>query len=519
MAKLHQKSNLQKIFSPDDFVKNIDYLYIIGIIFDQAAIMLRQSLQQKLQQKLSPQQIQLMKLLQIPTVALEQRIKEELEENPALEEGADLDESIDDEYGEETNDSADDEFDLSDYLQDDEIPAYRLSVKNQGKDVDDKTIPISLSKTFHESLTAQLGLQILEDDELKIAKHLIGSIDDDGYLRREITAIVDDLAFTQNISCNEEKLRALLKVIQKFDPPGVGAKDLQECLILQMDRKEKKDNVEEIAYTILSKHFEEFTKKHYDKITSKLEIENDELKEAIEEILKLNPRPGNSLAESQKPVQHIIPDFILEKLDGELQLSLNSNNAPDLKISRTYTEMLEGYAASKGKPDKDQKTTIMFVKQKIDNARWFIEAIKQRQDTLLRTMNAILVFQEAYFKDGDETKLRPMILKDIAGIVEMDISTISRVANSKYIDTPYGTFLLKSFFSESMQTDSGEEVSTRKVKKILQDCVAEEDKKKPYADEKLVFMLKEKGYKIARRTIAKYREQLNIPVARLRKEL
>ncbi len=518
MGKSHQKPNLQKFFSPDDFVKNIDYLYIIGIIFDQAAIMLRQSLQQKLQQKLSPQQIQLMKLLQIPTIALEQRIKEELEENPALEEGADLDERIEDDY-DDADESSDDEFDLSDYLQDDEIPAYRLSVKNQGKDVDDKTIPISLSKTFHEILTAQLGLQLLEDDEHLIASYLIGSIDDDGYLRREISSIVDDLAFTQNISCTEERIRDLLKVIQKFDPPGVGARDLQECLLLQLERKKDKDNIEEIAYLILSKHFDEFTKKHYDKIISKLDIEEEELKTAIEEILKLNPRPGNSLAESQKPVQHIIPDFILEKLDGEFQLTLNSNNAPDLKISRTYTEMLEGYAASKGKPDKGQKATIMFVKQKIDNARWFIEAIKQRQDTLLRTMNAIVDFQKAYFNDGDETKLRPMILKDIAEIVEMDISTISRVANSKYIDTPFGTFLLKSFFSESMQTDSGEEVSTREVKKILQNCVAEEDKKKPYADEKLVGILKEKGYNIARRTIAKYREQLNIPVARLRKEL
>jgi len=481
--------------------------------------MLRQSLHQKQQQKLSPQQIQLMKLLQIPTVALEQRIKEEMEENPALEEGAEFDENINDEYDDDSNETTDDEFDLSDYLQDDEIPSYKLSIKNNGKDVDDKTIPISASKTFHEILTSQLGLQLLDEGDYIIAQHLIGSIDDDGYLRREMHAIVDDLAFTQNISCDEDKLTALLKIIQNFDPPGVGARDLRECLMLQMDRIKDKDKIEKIAFTILSNHFEEFAKKHYDKITSKLDLENDELKAAIEEILKLNPRPGNSLAESQKPVQHIIPDFILEKTDGELQLSLNSNNAPDLKISRTYTEMLEGYAANKGKPDKEKKAAIMFVKQKIDSARWFIEAIKQRQDTLIRTMTAILNFQHKYFLDGDETKLRPMILKDIAEIVEMDISTISRVANSKYIDTPYGTFLLKTLFSESMQTDSGEEVSTREVKKILQDCVSEEDKRKPFADEKLVAILKGKGYNIARRTIAKYREQLNIPVARLRKEL
>ncbi|MBL4754642.1 MAG: RNA polymerase factor sigma-54 [Flavobacteriales bacterium] len=483
--------------------------------------MLQQRLQQKLQQKLSPQQIQLMKLLQIPTIALEQRIKEEMESNPALEEGAEADETEEDlldEYGEETQDS-DDEFDLEDYLQDDEIPSYRLTAKNTGKDIDDKVIPISVAKTFHEMLMTQLGLQMLAEEEYQIASHLIGSIDDDGYLRRELPAIVDDLAFTQNVITTEEQLKEQLKVVQQLDPPGVGARDLQECLILQMGRKELSEKAELTALSILKNHFDEFTKKHYDKIMGKLEIDEEMLKDAMDEILKLNPRPGNSLAESQKPVQHIIPDFILEKTDGELSLSLNSNNAPELKVSRSYAEMLETYSHIKGKADKEQKNAIMFVKQKIDSARWFIDAIKQRQETLLKTMSAIVDYQKNYFADGDETKLRPMILKNIAEIVEMDISTVSRVANSKYIDTPFGTFLLKTFFSESMTNEDGEEVSTREIKKILQDCVEAEDKRKPLADEKLAQMLKTKGYNIARRTIAKYREQLSIPVARLRKEL
>ncbi|MBL4577867.1 MAG: RNA polymerase factor sigma-54 [Flavobacteriales bacterium] len=483
--------------------------------------MLQQRLQHKLQQKLSPQQIQLMKLLQIPTIALEQRIKEEMESNPALEEGEEIeeqDEDLVDEYDDDTEDT-DDEFDLEDYLQDDDIPSYRLNAKNAGKDIDDKTIPISVAKTFHELLVAQLGLYMLDEEEYQIASHLIGSIDDDGYLRREIPAIVDDLAFTQNVIASETQLEEQLVVIQSFDPPGVGARDLRECLMLQMDRKELDGESGIIAVKILKDHFDEFTKKHYDKITAKLEIDDELLKDAIEEILKLNPRPGNSLAESQKPVQHIIPDFVLEKVDGELSLSLNSNNAPELKVSRSYAEMLQTYSETKNNAGKEQKDAIMFVKQKIDSAKWFIDAIKQRQETLMKTMTAIVNYQKGYFADGDETKLRPMILKNIAEIVEMDISTVSRVANSKYIDTPYGTFLLKSFFSESMTNEAGEEVSTREIKKILQDCIGEEDKKKPLADEKLVAILKVKGYNIARRTIAKYREQLDIPVARLRKEL
>ena len=479
--------------------------------------MLRQKLSLKLQQKLSPQQIQLMKLLQIPTVALEQRIKEEMEANPALEEGREELHDQDDPY--DTEQDTNDEFDLSDYLQEDDIPSYRLNAKNTGKDQEDKTMPISMSKTFHELLRDQLGVQMLDEKQYSIANHLIGSIDDDGYLRRDVSAIVDDMAFTQNISSTEEELETLLLVIQQFDPPGVGARDLRECLMVQLARKARQEDTIELAYKILDNYFNEFTKKHYDKIMDKLEISSDELKDAIEEIIKLNPKPGNSLAESQKPVQHIVPDFILEKSGGELQLSLNANNAPELRVSKTYQHMLEGYANAKGKPNKEQKNAILFVKQKLDSAKWFIDAIRQRQDTLLRTMSAILNYQEDYFLSGDETKLKPMILKDIAEMVEMDISTISRVANSKYIDTPYGTFLLKTFFSESMQTESGEEVSTREVKKILQDCVDAEDKVKPLSDEKLMKILKEKGYTIARRTVAKYREQLNIPVARLRKEL
>jgi RNA polymerase sigma-54 factor len=479
--------------------------------------MLRQKLSLKLQQKLSPQQIQLMKLLQVPTIALEQRIKEELEDNPALEEGREEKSEFEEDY--EGEQESNDEFDLSDYLQDDDIPSYRLNAKNSSKDQEDKSIPISISKTFHELIRDQLTLQMLDENKYKIANFLIGSIDDDGYLRRELHSIVDDLAFTQNISSSEEDLESLLDVIQQFDPPGVGARDLRECLMIQLARKPRQETNITLAYNILDHYFEEFTKKHYEKIMEKLDITSDNLKNAVEEIIKLNPKPGNSLAESQKPIQHIIPDFILEKSGVELLLSLNSSNAPDLRVSKTYHDMLEGYANAKGKPSKEQKNAILFVKQKLDSAKWFIDAIRQRQDTLLRTMTAIMNYQKGYFMSGDETKLKPMILKDIAEMVEMDISTISRVANSKYIDTPYGTFLLKTFFSESMQTESGEEVSTREVKKILQNCVEAEDKIKPLSDEKLMKILKEKGYTIARRTVAKYREQLHIPVARLRKEL
>jgi RNA polymerase sigma-54 factor len=484
--------------------------------------MLKQSLQQKLLQKLSPQQIQLMKLLQLPTIALEQRIKEELETNPALDEGKDEADSEfeQDEYDDEYDTAeGEPEFDFSDYT-DDDMPSYKLYSSNKGADADDKNIPFSAGKSFHEMLNDQLGLSVLDEREEIIAKTLIGNIDESGYLRRDLEAIVDDLAFSQNVETNEEELILLLNIVQAFDPAGVGARSLQECLLLQLDRRTFVDDATEIAKLILKENFDEFTKKHYDKIIKKLGITEEDLKDGIEEILKLNPKPGNSLNESIKVIEHIIPDFIIHNNNEDaLELTINSKNAPELHLNRKYSEMIETIMAQKGKPTKEQKEALMFVKQKIDSAKWFIDAVKQRQQTLLLTMDAIMHFQYDYFMSGDETKLKPMILKDIADKVNLDISTISRVVNSKYVQTPYGTFLLKTFFSESLSTSSGEEVSTREVKKILKDFIDSEDKRKPITDEKLADALKEKGYNIARRTVAKYREQLKIPVARLRKEL
>ena len=485
--------------------------------------MLNQKLQQKLLQKLSPQQIQLMKLLQVPTIALEQRIKEELESNPALEEGSNLEESSerDDEYS-DTHDElseSEKEFDFSDYVDDDEMPSYKLHANNTSKDTDEKVIPISGGITFHEILDKQLGLRKLSDHEENVAFHLIGNIDDSGYLRRELSAMVDDLAFTQNIRTSEEELEYLLGIIQTFDPPGVGARSLQECLLIQLNKKGKFDEIISIAKEIIQRTFDEFSKKHYEKILKKLEITEEELKEAIEEILKLNPKPGNSLSLSAKPVEQVVPDFTVYSHSDKLELVINSRNAPELKVSRKYSEMLQEYSKNKKEASKAQKDAVLFVKQKIDSAKWFVDAIRQRQQTLMLTMEAIMEFQKEYFMTGDETALRPMILKDIAEIVSLDISTISRVVNSKYVQTPFGTFLLKTFFSESLSTESGEEVSTREVKKILEEVINVEDKKKPLTDEKLAKILKERGYNIARRTVAKYREQLNIPVARLRKEL
>jgi len=497
--------------------------------------MLKQKLQQKLLQKLSPQQIQLMKLLQVPTIMLEQRIKQEIEENPALDEGRDdsdeaenqLEDDFDDAYddagdeiiSEEPQRNAEDEFDLSDYVDDDEIPAYRLNAQNTSADDERKEIPFVSGISFQELLLSQLGLRKLSEREHLIATHIIGNIDDSGYLQRDIHSLIDDLAFNQNIQSNFKEVLGLLRIIQEFDPPGVGSRDLQECLLLQIRRKTPRTNEITNATLLLEKNFNDFTRKHFEKIQKKHNFSDEELKAAIDEVLKLNPKPGNSLSESGKSSEYIVPDFFVTNFDGELELSLNSRNAPDLRINRTYSEMLETIAESKGKIDKRQKEAMMFVKQKIDSARWFIDAIRQRQNTLLVTMEAILNYQKEYFITGDETKLRPMILKDIADIVKLDISTISRVANSKYVQTPYGTFLLKTFFSESLQTDSGEEVSTREVKKILQDCIEAEDKSRPVTDEELAEILKERGYNIARRTVAKYREQLGIPVARLRKEL
>ena len=483
--------------------------------------MLKQSLQQKLLQKLSPQQIQLMKLLQVPTIALEQRIKEELESNPALEEGLDVDKENDqEEYQDDYNEeNKRDDFDLSEYISDDEVPSYKTSIRNSGPDEDEKSMPLSMGKSFHEVLGAQLGLLKLSEEEKMVAEHLIGNLDDAGYLRRDITSIIDDLAFYQNSITNEEQLEKLLLAIQGMEPAGVGARDLQECLLIQIKRKNRSDLNVYLAEKIIEKSFEEFTKKHYKKIIKKFEVTEEELRLALDEILKLNPKPGGSMNETQRVSQAVVPDFHLTIEDGELHLVLNSRNAPDLKVSREYKNLLQGYQAQKEEATKSQKDAVLFVKQKLDSAKWFIDAIKQRQNTLLNTMQTIIDLQHDYFMTGDETKIKPMILKDIADKIDMDISTVSRVASSKYIQTPYGTFLLKTFFSESMQNSDGEEVSTREIKKILQDTIVVEDKKRPLTDEKLAQVLKQKGYPIARRTVAKYREQLSIPVGRLRKEI
>lgn len=485
--------------------------------------MLKQVQSQKLLQKLSPQQIQLMKLLQLPTIALEQRIKEEMEINPALEEGSETDDEPRDEFdneeldeGPEDKDNQREDFSISDYMDEDDGASYKLKVNNTSPDEERKEIPFSVGLTFQDMLENQLGMKTLDDRQYQIALYLIGNLDDDGYLRRDLNSIVDDIAFSQNISTNEQELLELLKVIQDLDPAGVGARDLQECLLIQLKRKEVQTATVELATEVVEKQMDEFSKKHYDKIAKKLEIDDELLKEVIQEILKLNPRPGNSMADGQKSQQQVIADFLISNDDGQLVLNLNSRNSPELRVNKSYQEMLEQYTKNK---DRGSKEASMFVKQKLDGARWFIDAIQQRSYTLLYTMNAIMEYQKEYFLTGDETTLKPMILKDIAEKVGLDISTISRVANSKYVQTPFGTFLLKTFFSESLSTDSGEEVSTREVKKILEDCIGAENKKKPLTDDRLAKILKEKGYNIARRTIAKYREQLDIPVARLRKEL
>ncbi len=495
--------------------------------------MLNQRLQQKLIQKLSPQQILLMKLLQIPSMALEQRIKQEVEENPALEvlegtdedpmdENADLDQNDNeeiekDDFEEEFEEkNKDDEFDLNDYLDEDEIPSYKTASNNQSPDDDRRDIPFAAGKSFQEILITQLGLRTISDKQFQIGKNIIGNLDDAGYLQRDPVAMVDDMAFSQNIDTSKEEILEVLEIIQDLDPPGVGARNLQECLLLQLRRNGNPTPEVELATHILERYFLEFTKKHYDKILKKARITEEDLKGAVNEILKLNPKPGDSISESTRTNHYVMPDFIIRNVDGELELTLNSRNAPELRLSKTYLEMLQAYAENKQKKTHD---ALVFVKQKLDSARWFIDAIKQRQNTLYVTMRAIMEYQKKYFLSGDETQLRPMILKDIAEIVSLDISTISRVANSKYVQTPFGTFLLKSFFSESMQKDSGEEVSTREIKKILSDCIDNEEKSKPLTDEQLTEILKDKGYNIARRTVAKYREQLNIPVARLRKEL
>jgi len=482
--------------------------------------MLKQRLQQKLLQKLSPQQIQMIKLLEIPAIQLEQRIKKELEENPVLEEGAeDAYEDQEDQKDEQVSEQQD-EFSLEDYMDDDDIPSYRLNAQNHSTDQKREEIPFSMGSSFREQLKTQLGLRRLSEEQELMAEYILGNIDDDGYLRRELEAIADDLAFSVGMEASYESLHEVLMIIQEFDPAGVGARNLRECLLLQVIRKDLDDPVVELAQKILKNHFDEFTNKHYEKITQRLGIGEKELKAALDEILRLNPKPCGAIGDSQgKSFHHIVPDFILEENEGELQLYLNSSNVPELRVSRTYSDMFESYSANKASASRDEKDAVTFVKQKLDSARWFIDAIRQRQNTMLLTMNAILEYQKDYFYEGDETRMRPMILKDIAEMTDLDISTISRVVNSKYIQTHFGIYPLKYFFSEGMQTDSGEEVSTREIKRILQDCIVNEDKRKPLTDDRLSAILNEKGYQIARRTVAKYREQLNLPVARLRKEL
>ncbi|MFV0265812.1 MAG: RNA polymerase factor sigma-54 [Draconibacterium sp.] len=480
----------------------------------------RLTLQQKLLQKLSPQQIQVIKLLEIPTMQLEQRIKKELEENPVLELESDnqsVDEGPDLQDQDDNRDVDNEEFTIDDYYEDDEIPTYKLNTNNYSKDDKYIDVPFSVGTSFHESLTEQLTLSDLSERQQQLAEYIIGNIDDDGYLRRDLMSISDDLAFNMNLDVPEEELEEILTVIHDFDPPGVGARDLCECLLLQLDRKEEGDY--DLAKTIVRDFFTEFTKKHYDKIKARLELSDDELKFGIDHVLKLNPKPGSSYSNPlNKANQHIVPDFILDNVDGELSLSLNQRNVPELTINETYQEMLKTMSESQ-KAKKNDKEALLFVKQKIDSAKWFIDAIQQRQTTLLLTMSEIISFQREFFQDGDETKLKPMILKDIAERTNLDISTISRVSNSKYIQTHFGIYPLKYFFSEGLQKDDGEEVSTREIKKILQECIENEDKRRPLTDEKLAAILKEKSYNIARRTVAKYREQLDIPVARLRKEL
>ncbi len=496
---------------------------------------LSQGLHQKLLQKLSPQQIQLMKLLQIPTAILEERIKEELEENPALETGEEGEEEkeefentaeefegeTDDEFDPDGSETEYDQIDISDYVQDgdDDIADYKLRDDNYPDADENKVLPHKVETGFNELMLEQLGMLNLNDHQQKIAEQIIGNLDDDGYLRRDISAITDDLAFRQNIQTTDEEIGDLLLKIQQFDPPGVGARNLQECLLIQLERKLSEGKHIEMALRVLEKYFDEFTKKHYEKIQRGLNLSDEQLKEVINQIIKLNPKPaGNIGTESSKAESYIIPDFFIFNNAGKLELTLNSKNAPDLRISEGYRDMLKDYDRG-SKKDKRQKEAVLFIKQKIDAAKWFIDAIKQRQHTLLSTMTAIMNYQHEFFLTGDETELRPMILKDIAEKTGLDISTVSRVANSKFVQTEFGTYRLKFFFSESLQTDSGEEVSTREVKKILSDLIEGESKKHPLSDERLTELLQEKGYNIARRTVAKYREQLNVPVARLRKEL
>lgn len=486
--------------------------------------MLKQSLHQKLLQKLSPQQIQLMKMIQLPTQAFEQKLKQELEENPALESGKETSAEDDFDNFETSNEYENDsetinaeDINIDEYLSDDEIPSYKTRANNYSPDDDEKQIPYASGISFTQYLKTQISTYRLNEQEEIIANFLIGSIDDSGYIRRDLADILDDLAFTQNIFTSEKEIEKLLKKVQQLDPSGVGARNLKECLLIQLKRKKENTNIA-LAINILENSFESFVKKHYKKLMAKHKIKEEDLRNAIKEIEKLNPKPGGSYINSNKLVQQIVPDFSIKITNGELELSLNARNAPELHVSKEYSNMLKGYRDAKDKT-KSQKDAVLFIKQKLDAAKWFIDAIKQRQQTLLLNMNAIMQYQEEYFLTGDEQKLKPMILKDIADIIDMDVSTVSRVANSKYVSTPYGTKLIKDFFSESITNEQGEEISTKEIKTILQSVVDKENKRKPLTDDKLSTILKEKGYPIARRTVAKYREQLSIPVARLRKEI
>lgn len=498
---------------------------------------LSQSLLQKQLQKLSPQQIQLMKLLQIPTANIEQRVKDEIEENPALEYAEDTDISNDskEDMGEDFDNSIENEedfeltgsqeeydnIDISEYIheEDDEVADYRTYDDGYGEVHERKDMALSVENSMYDTLTSQLGMLSLDEHQYKIAEQIIGSIDNDGYLRREATSIVDDLAFRQNISTNEQEVNTLISAIQQFEPAGICARNLRECLLLQLDRIEHpQDSTLQNAKKVLTDYFEEFTKKHYEKIAKSLDVSEETLKEIIHLIIHLNPKPGGVLESINKAENYIVPDFFINNNNGALELSLNAKNAPDLRISQEYKEMLKDYNLG-SKKDKQQKDAVIFIKQKIDSAKWFIDMIKQRQHTLLSTMNAIMDYQSEFFLTGDETAMRPMILKDVSERTGLDVSTISRVANSKFVQTEFGTYRLKFFFSESISTNDGEEVSTREVKKILTDVIDAEDKQKPYSDEALTDILQQKGYNIARRTVAKYREQLNLPVARLRKTL
>jgi len=481
--------------------------------------MLRQSLEQKLQQKLSPAQIQVIKMLEVPTLELEERIRQELEENPALEEGAEINEDTD---VDDLNDDGgnNDDMDLDEYMMDDDIPDYKLKVNNTSPDDKKEDIPFSIGTTFHEYLIEQLGLQHITEKERQLAEYVIGNIDDDGYLRRTVESMVDDIVFNAGVQTSDEEMQKMVLLIQEFEPAGVAASDLQECLKLQLERKVYRPEVSN-ALCIVEDYFDEFTKKHYDRIKKNLNLTDTALKDAITEISRLNPKPGNAWGGNllEKSMSVVVPDFYLENDEGKLIVHLNNSNVPELRVSSTYNELFQTYTERKGEKSSSMKDAVTFAKQKIDAARWFIDAIKQRHHTLLTTMKAIVTFQYRFFIEGDDTYLRPMILKDIADITGYDISTISRVSNSKYIQTEFGVYPVKYFFSESMTNDSGEEVSTREIKKILQDCIDNENKKKPLNDDALADVLKTKGYNIARRTVAKYREQLNIPVARLRKEL